>query len=91
MGRQDSTKSHPLEYESFDRHPGLAVADLDGNGWEDVYVMSRWGPNELLLNDNGRFTEAAASWGIDFDSHSTSAILRIWTTMETRILCLGVP
>ena len=74
LGRNSRFDSHPIEYESFDRHPGLAIVDVDGNGWEDVYVVSRWGPNELLLNRNGRFTEAAALWGIDFDSHSTSAI-----------------
>jgi hypothetical protein len=66
--------NHPLEYESFDRHPGLAVADVDGNGWEDIFVMARWGPNQLLLNDQGQFRSAGEVWGLDEFSHSTSAV-----------------
>jgi hypothetical protein len=65
---------HPLEIESFDRHPGVAVADVDGNGWEDIFVMSRWGPNELMLNFEGQFQSAADAWGLADFPHSTSAI-----------------
>jgi hypothetical protein len=65
---------HRLEYEAFDRHPGLAVADVDGNGWEDIYLVARWGPNQLLLNQSGHFEEAAAEWGLDLVDHSTSAV-----------------
>ena len=66
--------NHPLEFEAFDRHPGVAVADVDGNGWEDIYLMSRWGRNELLLNQGGQLIEAASSWGLDIEDHSTSGI-----------------
>lgn len=66
--------NHPLEYESFDRHPGLAVADVDGNGWEDILVMARWGPNHLLLNDQGQFRSGGEAFGLDGYAHSTSAV-----------------
>ena len=66
--------SHAFEFEAFDRHPGVAVSDVDGNGWEDIYVMSRWGKNELLLNQGGRLVEAAEEWGLAIEDHATSAI-----------------
>jgi hypothetical protein len=74
VGGAVSGLKHPLEIESFDRHPGVAVADVDGNGWEDIFVMSRWGPNELMLNFEGQFQSAADSWGLADLPHSTSAI-----------------
>ena len=66
--------NHPLEFEAFDRHPGVAVVDVDGNGWDDLYLMSRWGRNELLLNQGDRLVEAAEEWGLAIEDHSTSAI-----------------
>ena len=65
---------HPLEFESFDRHPGVSIVDVDGNGWDDIYVMARWGKNQLLLNNQGRFTEAGEEWGLDLENYSTSAV-----------------
>ncbi len=60
---------------SQDRHPGIAVADVDGNGFDDIYVMARWGPNQLFMNrGDGRFDERAAAWGLDLADHASSAI-----------------
>ena len=61
--------------ESTDRHPGLAVTDLDGDGFDDVYVMARWGPNQFFRNrGDGTFEEIAAEIGLDV-SHFTSSAL----------------
>ncbi|GAB4405637.1 MAG: VCBS repeat-containing protein [Bacteroidia bacterium] len=57
---------------------GVSLADINGDGWLDIYVCKSGAPggdnrhNELFLNNadpdaGGRvtFTEAAAAWGID--------------------------
>ena len=64
-----------MEYESFDRHPGLAVVDLNRDGWDDILVMARWGPNQLLMNQQGQgFVDAAEAWGLAHIEHASSAI-----------------
>ena len=60
---------------SQDRHPGVAVADVDRNGYDDVYVMGRWGPNRLLLGGpGGTFREGAGAMGLAIEDHSAAAI-----------------
>ncbi|RMH23499.1 MAG: VCBS repeat-containing protein, partial [Acidobacteria bacterium] len=60
---------------SVDRHPGIAVTDVDGDGWDDVYAMERWGRNLLLHNrGDGSFEERSADFGLDLENHSSSAI-----------------
>ena len=62
---------------------GVTMADINGDGWLDIYV-SRGGPflrnlldrtNLLYLNNqNGTFTESAAAWGCNdaaFGTHAT--------------------
>jgi len=60
---------------SQDRHPGVSVVDVDRDGDDDVYVMPRWGPNQLLVNrGDGRFDERAAEFGLDVIDHSAAAV-----------------
>jgi len=42
---------------------GVAVADYDGDGWQDLY-LSNLGPNLLLRNDHGRFVDVTESAGV---------------------------
>ncbi len=59
---------------------GVAMADVNGDGWLDIYVcysgkgedaMRR---NQLFINNkNSTFTESAASFGLDDKSFSTQA------------------
>jgi enediyne biosynthesis protein E4 len=49
------------------RGPGLgvAVADLDGDGWQDFFVANDGQPNRLWVNQrNGTFAEEALSRGV---------------------------
>ncbi len=60
---------------SMDRHPGVAVADVDRDGLDDIYVMSRWGRNQLLRNrGDGSFQEIAARVGLDIAGFTSSAV-----------------
>jgi len=61
--------------QAFDRHPGLAVNDFDGDGDDDLYAVTRWGRAQLFRQqDDGRFHEAAGEAGIDLEGHASSAI-----------------
>ena len=52
---------------------GVAVGDVDGNGFDDLYVAA-YGPDVLLLNDgNKRFTDATARAGLGDARWSTTA------------------
>jgi hypothetical protein len=44
---------------------GVAVADMDGDGWSDIVVANDMTPNFLFLNRKGkRFDEVGSEWGI---------------------------
>ena len=64
-----------FEFEAFDRHPGLAIADLDGDGWDELFVVARWGDNRLLKRQaDGSWVDEAAAWGLA-EHHGASAPL----------------
>jgi hypothetical protein len=73
---EDFEKPGPyFTLQSFDRHPGISVVDLNGDGADDVYVLQRWGANLLLMNrGDGTFVEAAAEWGLDLPGNSSAAV-----------------
>ncbi len=52
---------------------GAAVADYDGDGWQDIYITS-YGQNTLLKNENGQsFRDVTSEAGVSDTSWSTSA------------------
>jgi hypothetical protein len=60
---------------SANHKEGIAVADIDGDGFDDIYVMVRLGRNMLLRNNgDGTFTEQAAAHGLALPGHTTSAL-----------------
>src|SRR6266480_2535832 len=53
---------------------GVAVADYDGDGWQDIYVTN-YGPNVLHRNNgNGTFTEVTDKAGVATQGWSTCAV-----------------
>ncbi len=45
-------------------HNGVAIGDVNNDGWQDVYVCNFGGPDEFFLNNGkGAFTDATASGG----------------------------
>jgi len=60
---------------AFDRHPGVSVVDINGDGLDDIYIMARWGENQLLVNQgNGTYAERAAEFGLNIADHSAAAL-----------------
>ncbi|MDB4419167.1 VCBS repeat-containing protein [bacterium] len=64
-----------LDLDSTFQHPGLSVVDYNDDGWDDLYVMGRWGANQMLHNNgDGTFTDVAAKIGLNVKGLCTSAI-----------------
>ena len=57
-------------------HHGVSVADVNGDGWEDIYVPQPAGlPNLLYLNRGGwRFDDATADSGLDVLDPTSQAL-----------------
>ena len=60
---------------------GVTMADVNGDGWLDIYVCSvsrklgLTGHNQLYINNrDGTFTDSAALYGLDFEGYSTQAV-----------------
>jgi len=49
---------------------GVAAADLDEDGWIDLYLANDYGPEELFLNSQGVRFERARDAGLDESSKS---------------------
>jgi hypothetical protein len=56
---------------------GMAVGDVDADGWEDVYVSQLGGqPNRLLMRgEGGAVVDGAAAAGVDFLDTTRGALL----------------
>ena len=56
-------------------HPGIAVVDIDNDGFDDLYVTMQHQPNLLFRNKgDGSFEEVAAKYGLNISPDSTCAI-----------------
>jgi len=64
-----------IEYEAFDRHPGLAVGDVNNDGHDDIYITNRHSPNELLIWTETGFEDEANIRGADISGLSSSALI----------------
>ena len=75
---REGMKSPPHPYFapiSANQKEGVAVADIDGDGFDDIYITVRIGTNMLLHNNgDGTFTEDAAARGLALPGHTTCAL-----------------
>jgi enediyne biosynthesis protein E4 len=63
---EDVTKKAGL-YDPSSKSLGVALIDLDDDGWLDLFVANDTQPNKLYRNNhNGTFTESAFSAGVAF-------------------------
>jgi len=55
---------------------GIAVGDIDGDGWDEIYVLQPGGlPNRLYKNDGkGVFRDVAAEAGLDILDNTPAAL-----------------
>ncbi|MDP6849689.1 MAG: VCBS repeat-containing protein [Planctomycetota bacterium] len=76
--------------ESFDRHPGVSIVDIDADGFDDFYVMERWGKNMLFRNQgDGTFEDVAPELGLDIEGDTSSAIFADFDNDGDQDLVLG--
>nr|WP_315186449.1 VCBS repeat-containing protein [uncultured Flavobacterium sp.] len=76
---EDITAKAGVEGQS-DWNSGTVMADVNGDGFLDIYVCAVVGingfegQNELFINNkDNTFTESAAEYGLDLDNYSSSA------------------
>jgi len=74
--QQDPKEPHTyFSVHASSRHPSVSVVDIDRDGFDDLYVMARWGHNLMLRNrGDGTFEDIAGSIGLDIKDHCASAI-----------------
>ena len=52
-------------------HPSVSVVDINDDGWDDLYVMTRWEQNRLFVNQrDGTFKDEAEHYGLNVDRTS---------------------
>ncbi len=58
-------------------HEGIALGDVDGDGFDDLYVCQSGGlPNRLFRHlPDGTLEDVSAAYGLDFLDHSRSALI----------------
>ncbi len=76
---EDITESAGIINEVGGWSSGVTMADVNGNGYLDIYVsrvtyLTKSGANQLFINNGDMtFTEKAADYGLDFEGYSTQA------------------
>ena len=57
------------------QHHAVAIGDYDNDGWEDIYVGSKFAPNALYRNNGDMtFTDVAAEAGVADEGFTNAAI-----------------
>lgn len=77
---ENITESSGMTHEPDSWSTGATMADVNGDGYLDIYVSqvnyhNKEGSNLLYINNGDlTFTERAADYGIDFEGYSTQAV-----------------
>ena len=68
-------RSHDFAPIAMNQKPAISVVDIDGDGYDDLYVMVRMGHNLLLRNrGDGTFEEIAADKELAVKNNSTCGL-----------------
>lgn len=60
-----------FQSDSATLHPAVSIVDINGDGWDDFYLMTRWHKNRLFVNQkDGTFKNLAVDYGLDIDRTS---------------------
>ncbi len=76
---EDITEASGIAGEPGSWSTGVTMADVNGNGYLDIYIsrvnyLNKSGANQLFINNGDMtFTDRAAEFGIDFEGYSTQA------------------
>lgn len=76
---EDITESSGITGESGSWSTGVSMADINGDGYLDIYIsrvnyLNKSGANQLWINNgDGTFAERASEYGLDFEGYSTQA------------------
>src|SRR5690606_34399946 len=69
----DQPELNILNYLYYYNGGGVAVGDVDGNGYPDIYLTANLGPNRLYLNQgNLRFVDVTEEAGVTGSNGWTS-------------------
>ena len=59
---------------AMDAHPGVVVVDIDGDGFDDLFVWDVQGPSVLLHNDGGHgFSDRTEQYGLGLTGVNAAA------------------
>lgn len=90
---RDGMKKPPHPYFapiSVNQKEGIAIADVNGDGFDDIYITVRLGKNMLLINHgDGTFSEQAARFKLDLPGHTTCAIFADFDNDGDKDVMLG--
>ena len=63
------------DWESSFQYPAVSVVDIDGDQWDDLFVVDRWGESVLLHNKgDGTFEDISESSGLKIDAFGNCAM-----------------
>ena len=59
-------------------HPSVSVVDINADGWDDLYLTTRWEKNRLFVNQqDGTFVNRAKEYGLDRDRTSCALFVDV--------------